>query len=213
MNQSYLIFIIMLFALSACSEPSNDNAQDKSALQTQSHINQTNEAAENPNSRTIEQQSNSDVSLEKDNKSSTAVQYNKDNANTLESETILFIKALHTTFNTNIEEQQQINEKLQQASSRADDDVVTQMSMDMFTSQRSQLQSLPLTSDKLISIRDKIVKALDIKIDVSQKSLELRNPKLEDEQEFVSMLQESKKLSNEADNALNLLIQEQGIVF
>ncbi len=213
MNQSHLIALILLVTLSACSESNNDNSQDKSTLEPQSQLDQIDKTVENSTSKPIEQQANSDMNLEIDSQSPTAIQYNKDNADILESETLLFIKALNTTFNSNIEEQQQISEKLQQASSRADDDVVTQMSMDMFTSQQSQLQSLPLTSDKLISVRDKIVKALDIKIEVSQKSLELRNPKLEDEQEFVSMLQASKKLSNEADNDLNMLIQEQGLIF
>lgn len=213
MNKTNFIVVTLILILSGCSNPNEDASVDELAAHSQPQIDQEDKTVEAVTSEKATPVSSLDASLDTADASEQAIQNSNYNAETLRVETILLIKTLHTAFNSNIEEQQYINQKLQQATSRADDDAVMQMSIDMFTSQRSQLQSLPLTEDKLLSIRDKIVKALNIKIEVNQKSISIRNPKPEEEQKFINAIQESNRLSAEANNDLNRLIQEQGITF
>lgn len=215
MNKTNLIVITMVVILSGCSNPNDEPSQNK-LVEAQPQIDQEDTTLDpvkiDPSENTTPV-SNSDIGLKTDRTSQPFIQDNNRKAETLKAETMLLIKTLHTAFNTNIEEQQRISQKLQQATSRADDDAVMQMSIDMFTSQRSQLQSLPLTSDRVMSIRDKIIKALDTKIEVNRKSLLIRNPQPQDEQKLIKAMQESNRLSVEANNDLNQLVQEQDITF
>lgn len=215
MNKTNLIVITMVVILSGCSNPNDEPSQNK-LVEAQPQIDQEDTTLDpvkiDPSENTTPV-SNSDIGLKTDGTSQPVIQDSNRKAETLKAETMLLIKTLHTAFNTNIEEQQRISQKLQQATSRADDDAVMQMSIDMFTSQRSQLQSLPLTSDRVMSIRDKIIKALDTKIEVNRKSLLIRNPQPQDEQKLIKAMQESNRLSVEANNDLNQLVQEQDITF
>lgn len=129
-------------------------------------------------------------------------------SNTRQSkEMVLFLKTLDKLGQQARDKQGEINEKLQTATSRKDDDAIIQITIDLLKKQRKQLEAMPLTDAKLIEIRDKLVKSNNIAIEANQEVISIRQPTPEDERALVAKFTKGRQLSEEAKADLMTLVK------
>ncbi len=129
-----------------------------------------------------------------------------DRTNKLQQEAIVFVQALDIISQEVMKQQSIVNQKMQQASSRADDDAVTQMTIDLLTKQKSAISAIPVTEPKLDAIRNKLIESVNMSIEANQEMIKIRQPTSEDEQKLVAKFTKSRQLSEEAKSDLRMIL-------
>ncbi len=129
----------------------------------------------------------------------------------MQAELIALIQTLESIAVKGEEKQIIIDEKMQVATSKADNDEISRMTIELLQEQQSALNELPLTEPQLINIRQKLVESTELGIDANRDMMKTKEMTSQDEDAIVEKFDKGQTLSDEAKTELVELIEDLGI--
>ncbi len=129
----------------------------------------------------------------------------------MQAELIALIQTLESIAVKGEEKQIIIDEKMQVAKTKADNDEISRMTIELLQEQQSALNELPLTEPQLINIRQKLVQSTELGIDANKDMMKAKEMTSQDEDAIVEKFDKGQTLSDEAKNELMALIEDLGL--